>query len=222
MWPTPSTTQPTRSGVHRRCPAASTSWTPSISYAFGTNTHIGKHGNGDTNMDFVGRIDEARIYSRALTVSGLPRWNRPEPADTVAITTVNRGQRRRAGADKTELPPKTRSMPLHADRGFSDVDSNSLLRVWSIPPDRGIVEIQRLYLCCGQLDRRRTSILPIRRRPTGPWYILCELHVRVTDDGGTANGGVDTDPSANTITFNVTPVNDAPVITSTVAVRLQP
>ncbi len=34
---------------------------------------------------------------------------------------------------------------------------------------------------------------------------------KVVDDGGTANGGVDTDPSANTITFNVTPVDDAPL-----------
>jgi hypothetical protein len=32
----------------------------------------------------------------------------------------------------------------------------------------------------------------------------------VQDDGGTANGGVDTDQSANTITVNVTAVNDAP------------
>ena len=34
---------------------------------------------------------------------------------------------------------------------------------------------------------------------------------QVQDDGGTANGGVDTDPSANTITIDVTSVNDAPV-----------
>ncbi|MEL6505976.1 MAG: Ig-like domain-containing protein, partial [Pseudomonadota bacterium] len=33
----------------------------------------------------------------------------------------------------------------------------------------------------------------------------------VSDDGGTGNGGVDTDPVANTLTFSVTPVNDAPV-----------
>jgi Domain of unknown function (DUF4347)/Bacterial cadherin-like domain len=30
------------------------------------------------------------------------------------------------------------------------------------------------------------------------------------DDGGTTNGGVDSDPTPNTITINVTPVNDAP------------
>ena len=33
---------------------------------------------------------------------------------------------------------------------------------------------------------------------------------QVQDDGGTANGGVDLDQSANTITINVTSVNDAP------------
>ena len=34
----------------------------------------------------------------------------------------------------------------------------------------------------------------------------------VTDDGGTANGGADTDLSPNTITVNATAVNDAPVL----------
>jgi len=32
----------------------------------------------------------------------------------------------------------------------------------------------------------------------------------VQDDGGTANGGVNLDPTPNTITVNVTAVNDAP------------
>ena len=34
---------------------------------------------------------------------------------------------------------------------------------------------------------------------------------QVQDNGGTANGGVDLDPTPNAITVNVTPVNDAPV-----------
>ena len=33
---------------------------------------------------------------------------------------------------------------------------------------------------------------------------------QVQDNGGTADGGVDLDPSPNTLTINVTPVNDAP------------
>jgi VCBS repeat-containing protein len=38
---------------------------------------------------------------------------------------------------------------------------------------------------------------------------------QVQDNGGTANGGVDTDPNPKTFTFNVTPVNDAPDGTDT-------
>jgi hypothetical protein len=34
---------------------------------------------------------------------------------------------------------------------------------------------------------------------------------QVADDGGTANGGIDLDPSPKTLTINVTPVNDPPV-----------
>lgn len=36
---------------------------------------------------------------------------------------------------------------------------------------------------------------------------------KVQDDGGTANGGVDTSTSSNTVTINVDPVNDQPVAT---------
>src|SRR5439155_25782803 len=37
---------------------------------------------------------------------------------------------------------------------------------------------------------------------------------QVQDDGGTFNGGIDLDPTPNTMTFNVTPVNDPPHGTS--------
>ena len=39
---------------------------------------------------------------------------------------------------------------------------------------------------------------------------------QVQDNGGTANGGVDLDPSPNTITVNVTAVNDAPAVSGPV------
>ena len=41
------------------------------------------------------------------------------------------------------------------------------------------------------------------------------------DDGGTANGGVDTDPTPNTITVNVTSVNDAPAGTDKTVTTLE-
>lgn len=42
------------------------------------------------------------------------------------------------------------------------------------------------------------------------------------DDGGTANGGFDTDQTPNTITFNVTAVNDAPAGTDTTIASVGP
>ena len=41
------------------------------------------------------------------------------------------------------------------------------------------------------------------------------------DEGGTANGGVDTDPTARTMTLDVTSVNDAPTGTSTTVTTLE-
>jgi hypothetical protein len=47
--------------------AATTSTTSSISYSgLGTKTVLGTHGNGQTTMDFTGKIDDARVYNRAL------------------------------------------------------------------------------------------------------------------------------------------------------------
>src|SRR5438876_810933 len=46
---------------------------------------------------------------------------------------------------------------------------------------------------------------------------------KVRDNGGTANTGVDLDPTANTITINVTSVNDAPAGTDkTVSINQHP
>ena len=44
---------------------------------------------------------------------------------------------------------------------------------------------------------------------------------QVQDNGGTANGGVDLDPSPNTITVNVTSVNDAPAGTNKTVTTLE-
>lgn len=48
--------------------AASQSVFDSISYSgLGGNTYIGRHGNGQTSFDFNGKIDDVRVYSRALS-----------------------------------------------------------------------------------------------------------------------------------------------------------
>jgi len=67
---------------------ASSATTGSVSYANGSDTFIGSHGNADTFYEFNGLIDDARVYSRALTpdeIVGLA--NGPtEVSDSVAIS----------------------------------------------------------------------------------------------------------------------------------------
>jgi hypothetical protein len=47
--------------------AASLSTTSSIVYSgLGTKTTIGAHGNGSTIFDFAGKVDDVRVYTRAL------------------------------------------------------------------------------------------------------------------------------------------------------------
>ncbi len=68
---------------------ASTSTAASIAYNEGTATHIGRHGNGQTAFDFTGRIDDARIYNRALTAAEIATLAVDQlsyATDSVAIT----------------------------------------------------------------------------------------------------------------------------------------
>ena len=60
-----------------------------------------------------------------------------------------------------------------------------------------------------------------RRRPTPTAAGYASFTFQVQDDGGTANGGVDLDQSPNTMTINVTAVNDAPAGTNKTVTALE-
>jgi len=63
--------------------------TDSISYTLGADTYIGTHATGSTTYDFTGKIDEARIYDRALTAGEILTLSNDlnlQDTDTVAIT----------------------------------------------------------------------------------------------------------------------------------------
>ncbi|MCP5303552.1 MAG: tandem-95 repeat protein [Pseudomonadales bacterium] len=68
---------------------ATLSTTDSINYTLGTDTYIGKHANGNTNFNYAGKIDDARIYDRALSASEVAKLANDlalNDTDTVAIT----------------------------------------------------------------------------------------------------------------------------------------
>ena len=68
-------------------------------------------------------------------------------------------------------------------------------------------------------DIGKLVFAPATANANGTGYATVTFQVK--DDGGTDNSGQDTDQSANTITFDVTPVNTAPAGTDTTITILE-
>jgi VCBS repeat-containing protein len=103
-----------------------------------------------------------------------------------------------------------------ADFGFSDPDGHPLLEVVVTSlPGQGTLRLGGTPVATDQVIA--AADLP-NLRWTPPTDVsgdgVASFTFRVRDTGGTANGGVDTDPTAGSISFDVTPVNDAPVMTT--------
>ncbi len=105
-----------------------------------------------------------------------------------------------------------------ADFGFTDADGNSLsgVRITTLPT-AGALTLNGVAVTAGQtvsvtdINANRLVFTPVANA-NGNNY--ASFTFQVQDNGGTANGGVDLDATPNTITFNVTAVNDAPTISS--------
>ncbi|QDX25001.1 hypothetical protein FPZ54_02460 [Sphingomonas suaedae] len=104
-----------------------------------------------------------------------------------------------------------------SDFGFTDVDSNALAAVVvNSLPSAGALTLDGIAVSAGQeitaadIAAGRLVFTPA---PDGNGEGYASLTFQLRDDGGTANGGIDTDPTPNTITFDVTAVNDAPTVT---------
>ncbi len=138
---------------------------------------------------------------------------------TIAIQPVNDAP---AGTSRAITTIEDAAYTLAAaDFGFSDPNdspANSLLavRITTLPA-AGTLTNNSLAVNAGQfvsaadIAAGRLRFTPAANA-SGNNY--ASFTFQVQDDGGTANGGVDLDPTPNTITFNVTPVNDAPAGTN--------
>ena len=140
--------------------------------------------------------------------------------DTVAITIVSVNDAP-AGADKTvTIDEDTTHTFVTADFGFSDPNDSpandfasvlitSIAGGGSLTLDGDPVtvgdEVSVADIAAGDLKFTPAA------NANGAAY--ASIGFRVRDDGGTANGGINLDPTPNTITINVTAVNDAPVVT---------
>lgn len=134
----------------------------------------------------------------------------------IGITGVNDAP---AGTDKTiTLNEDTAQIIAASDFGFTDPNdspANTLSNVIVTSlPRAGSLTLNNVAVTVGQsisaadIAANKLVFTP-SANANGNSY--ASFGFKVQDNGGTANGGADTDPTPNAITFNVTPVNDAPV-----------
>ncbi|MDT4801590.1 repeat domain protein [compost metagenome] len=123
-----------------------------------------------------------------------------------------------AGADKSITLLEDGSRVLNtADFGFNDSDGDSLVAVklTTLPGAGSLVLAGSGPLLTGasvsatDIALGKLSFVPAANG-NGNGY--ASFSFQVQDNGGTADGGVDLDQSPNTIGFNVTAVNDAPIL----------
>ena len=129
-----------------------------------------------------------------------------------------------AGSDKALTTLEDTPLAITAsDFGFSDPSDSPANALQSVVittlPAAGTLLLGTTPVLAGQeipaAQLGSLSFVPVANASGGPY---ASFSFQVRDNGGTANGGVDLDPTPNTITLNVTPVNDAPMISGLDAV----
>ena len=123
-----------------------------------------------------------------------------------------------AGADKTVTTNEDTTYTLTtADFGFTDPNDTpanafAAVKITTLASD-GKLKLNGVDVTAGQLvlvadiTAGNLKFFPDANESGSPYATFT---FQVQDDGGTTNGGVDLDQSANTMTINVTAVNDEP------------
>ena len=123
---------------------------------------------------------------------------------TVTINPVNEAP---SGADKTiTTAQNTPHIFTLADFGFSDSDGNNFEYVWVNRPSAGELRYGGAAVIAATPIERGdiiTDLLTFHPASGASGSGYATFTFQVQDDGGTMNGGVDLDPTPNTITVNV-------------------
>ncbi len=146
---------------------------------------------------------------------------------TITVTAVNDAP---AGTNSTQAILEGQSLSFTAAMfGFTDPNdtpANALARVRiSTLPATGTLTLNAVPVVAGdfvtvaQLTANQLVFTPANPDDNGAPYTTFTFQVE--DDGGTANGGVNLDQSANTLTINVTDINDEPAGTNSTQAILE-
>ncbi|HEU4708397.1 MAG TPA: tandem-95 repeat protein, partial [Methylophilaceae bacterium] len=150
--------------------------------------------NGTINLTITATAtDPGGSPATATTTATLP----------ITVLSVNDAP---SGTDNTINIVEDQGYTLKAsDFGFSDVDGNSLqaVKIVSLPTGGALYLANSAvsagaFISIADINAGKLTYVPAADSTTNRSFTF-----QVQDDGGTANGGVDTDPTANTVTFNI-------------------
>ena len=161
---------------------------------------------------FDGSLDEVSLYNTVLsqaTVTSHYELRNATPVGNVAPTGTS------ATLTGTEDTPRALAT---ADFGYDDPEEGhdlQAVKITTLPAD-GTVKLNGTNVTAGQLIPAAdiaAGLLVFHPAANGNGTPYTSFTFQVQDNGGTANGGVDLDPTPNTLTFNIAAVNDTPSFT---------
>ncbi|MDO8955221.1 MAG: cadherin-like domain-containing protein [Gammaproteobacteria bacterium] len=179
------------------------------------------HANGAGNASFTFQVQD-----NGGTANGGVDQDASANTITVNVTSVNDAP---AGTNKTITTLEDTAYTFTAaDFGFTDPNdspANTLsgVRISSLPATgsltlNGVAVTVNQVISAANINSGLLRFTPVSNANGAG---NASFTFRVQDNGGTANGGINLDGSANTITFNVTAVNDAPVGTNNTVTTLE-
>ncbi len=176
--------------------------------------------NGTTLADFDFKVGDGIAYSAAVntfTFNVTPVNDAPSGADK--IITNNEDSSLRADGHRLRV----RRSQRHAGNTLQDVKIASLPSNGTLAYDGTAITAAQVasgfFITTADIAAGKLVFTPAANA-NGTTYANFTFQVR--DNGGTANGGIDLDASPNTITIDVTAVNDPPVAVNDGPVTVQP
>ena len=161
-----------------------------------------------------------QVVDNGGTANGGQNTDQSPNTMTFDVTSVNDAP---AGADKTVTINEDQAyLVTAADFGFTDANdspANNLANIiiTALPPStQGVYLLNGNPVSLGDVISAadiNSGLFTFNPAANLNGSNLGALGFKVQDDGGTTNGGVNTDPTANTLRFNITSINDIPVAT---------
>ncbi|MCA9139722.1 MAG: DUF2341 domain-containing protein, partial [Planctomycetales bacterium] len=197
-------------------------FTSSASSPLVTNSNSLTIGTSPWGEYFNGSLDEIRIESTVRSSDWIKAEYRNQnyPNTYVSVSSEEAVPPPNVAPDGTDativVTEDTAYTFSLGDFGFTDADGDNFDRVWitSLPSQGTLLFSGSPFAANNYITASDITAGLLTYVPTvdSAGSSIASFLFEVQDDGGTENGGVDRDSTANTITIDITAVNDAPTI----------